>query len=218
MAYQDRQPASFLFVRLVILSLAVLGVLAAKRADIRYLLQEYEDRGAGWLWQVDSQFCLTYVSPRMGELVGAATYQLLGTSLSTALGDQTGVPEILAKKERFDKIELEFGTGKAHRWVTLSGSPIIDENGDFQGYRGVGLDITDSKSSNAKLQHLANLDVLTGLPNRQLFQDRLERVLEDARQSGERAALLFLDLDGFKRVNDTLGHGVGDGLLREVTR
>ncbi len=194
------------------------GVLAAKRADIRYLLQEYEDRGAGWLWQVDSQFCLTYVSPRMGELVGAATYQLLGTSLSTALGDQTGVPEILAKKERFDKIELEFGTGKAHRWVTLSGSPIIDENGDFQGYRGVGLDITDSKSSNAKLQHLANLDVLTGLPNRSRVRTLLDTALSDATDNNVSCAVMFLDLDGFKPVNDTFGHPKGDAVLKTVAR
>lgn len=194
------------------------GVLAAKRADIRYLLQEYEDRGAGWLWQIDGQHCLTYVSPRMGELLGTATYQLLGKPLANALGKQAGVGELLAKQERFEKFELELENGKHMRWITLSGSPVIDENGDFQGYRGVGLDITDSKSSHAKLQHLANIDVLTGLPNRSRVRTLLDAALGDAKEKGIPCAIMFLDLDGFKPVNDTFGHPKGDAVLKTVAR
>jgi diguanylate cyclase (GGDEF)-like protein len=194
------------------------SVLAAQRADVRHLLQEYEDRGAGWLWQVDGQFCLTYVSPRMAGLLGAATFQLLGKPLSVALGNQSGVTEVLAKQERFDKIELELSNGNTRRWVTLSGSPIIDGDNEFQGYRGVGLDITDSKSSHAKLQHLANIDVLTGLPNRSQVRTLLGAALSDAKAKDVPCAVMFLDLDGFKPVNDTFGHPKGDAVLKTVAR
>ena len=78
--------------------------------------------------------------------------------------------------------------------------------------------VMERERAEARIETLAYYDALTGLPNRQLFQDRLEEVLRTASERDRPAALLFVDLDGFKRVNDTLGHAVGDALLREVTR
>ncbi|NNL67476.1 MAG: EAL domain-containing protein, partial [Myxococcales bacterium] len=78
--------------------------------------------------------------------------------------------------------------------------------------------VVERRRAEARIESLAYYDDLTGLPNRQLFQQRLHEALAQARTAGGLAALLFVDLDGFKRVNDTLGHSVGDGLLREVTR
>jgi diguanylate cyclase len=77
-------------------------------------------------------------------------------------------------------------------------------------------DITDRRLTQARLSELANIDSLTGLPNRTLFRDRLAQAMARARRGGGGMALMFLDLDNFKLINDTLGHGVGDELLREV--
>ncbi len=79
-------------------------------------------------------------------------------------------------------------------------------------------DITERKIAEQRIRHLAFFDGLTGLPNRQLFQARLDEALEEATVSGESVAVLFIDLDRFKQVNDTLGHGAGDRLLSEVAR
>ncbi|HSK90688.1 MAG TPA: EAL domain-containing protein [Euzebyales bacterium] len=85
-----------------------------------------------------------------------------------------------------------------------------------RGYLLVLRDVTDRKRLDAELQRLAHFDTLTGLPNRKLFSDRLSQALARARRDGTPLAVLFCDLDGFKRINDTLGHAHGDDLLREV--
>ncbi|GEO17683.1 bifunctional diguanylate cyclase/phosphodiesterase [Microvirga aerophila] len=81
---------------------------------------------------------------------------------------------------------------------------------------GVTFDITDRKAAEQEVWRVANHDVLTGLPNRALFQDRLEQALADAEQNGTSVSLLLIDLDDFKDVNDTLGHDAGDALLKEM--
>ncbi|NJM12082.1 MAG: diguanylate cyclase, partial [Synechococcaceae cyanobacterium SM1_2_3] len=95
----------------------------------------------------------------------------------------------------------------------------------FKGERTAGgewvgtvQDITERKQAEDQLAYLANYDALTGLPNRYLFQDRLEHALRQANRSGEQLALLFLDLDRFKAINDTFGHAVGDEMLKLAAR
>ena len=92
------------------------------------------------------------------------------------------------------------------------------EHGHGVGYTGVFQDVTDRRVAEDRIRHLANFDALTGLPNRRQLIWRTERALEVARRLGHSAALLLIDLDRFKNVNDTLGHGAGDELLMEVAR
>ena len=101
-------------------------------------------------------------------------------------------------------------------WVSVSGEPVLDAAGRFRGYRGVGKDITPRKLDEERIQYLANHDSLTALPNRAMFSEVLALSLHNARRYGRKFAVLFVDLDRFKVINDTLGHEAGDKLLKEV--
>ena len=100
-------------------------------------------------------------------------------------------------------------------WIESNGIPVIDKQGEFPGYRGTTRDVTARKENEARMAFMARHDTLTGLPDRVLFRERLDQALAAA-TSRDTVAVLYLDLDGFKTVNDTLGHAAGDGLLRTV--
>jgi diguanylate cyclase (GGDEF)-like protein/PAS domain S-box-containing protein len=103
------------------------------------------------------------------------------------------------------------------RWVNDRAFPVMDENGNLYRIAGITEDVTDRKLAEERLRQLAHYDVLTDLPNRVLFYDRLRQVLAQAKRSQWTVAVMFVDLDRFKNVNDTLGHAVGDQLLRQVS-
>jgi diguanylate cyclase (GGDEF)-like protein/PAS domain S-box-containing protein len=100
--------------------------------------------------------------------------------------------------------------------VEISASPIHDQHEGVVGAVVVAHDVTEARDLSAKLARLALHDNLTGLPNRVLLADRLEKALERAQRNGSTVSLLFVDLDGFKPVNDSMGHAAGDKLLQQV--
>jgi diguanylate cyclase (GGDEF)-like protein len=100
----------------------------------------------------------------------------------------------------------------------MAGDPIIDTAGRFEGFRGVGSDITDIRQTQERLTHLANVDVLSGLPNRGRVRQLLGDALRLATATNVPCAIMFLDLDGFKPVNDTFGHPKGDAVLQAVAK
>ncbi len=103
-------------------------------------------------------------------------------------------------------------------WLMVSAVHKSATGGEVVNYIGISIDITDRKAKEERIRFLAQHDVLTELPNRALCQQRLGEALAQARMSGEKVAVLFIDLDRFKLINDTLGHHIGDGLLRTVAR
>ncbi len=104
------------------------------------------------------------------------------------------------------------------RIVHAEAEPEFGEHGVLLAYSGIVQDVTDRRLAEDRIRHLANFDTLTGLPNRRQLIWRTERALEQARRLNHQVALLLIDLDRFKIINDTLGHGAGDELLMEVSR
>ena len=100
----------------------------------------------------------------------------------------------------------------------VSITQVLDDHGKVSHYVGVFADISEHKANEAHIQHLAHFDALTGLPNRSLLADRVGQALSSVERKGESLALIFLDLDRFKNVNDSLGHRIGDELLIQVAQ
>jgi len=182
------------------------------------LLQEYEHRGVGWLWQVDSENRVSYISSRMSALLGKPAGQLIGHSLPALLGGHAELGRMLLEKQPFNALEMELKTPRGTRWISIAGDPIVDTAGRFEGFRGVGSDITEIRQTQERLTHLANVDVLSGLPNRGRVRQLLGEALRSATTGNMPCAIMFLDLDGFKPVNDTFGHPKGDAVLRAVAK
>jgi len=216
------------------MGVAVFGVLTVARwafhqlkmnADVgsqsesaSLLLQEYEQRGVGWLWSVDSENRVTYISSRMSALLGRPGAHLLGHSLPALLGGHAELGRVLLDKQPFNSLEMELKTPRGPRWISIAGDPILDTAGRFEGFRGVGSDVTEIRQTQERLTHLANVDVLSGLPNRGRVRQLLGDSLRTATAGNCPCAIMFLDLDGFKPVNDTFGHPKGDAVLRAVAK
>lgn len=114
------------------------------------------------------------------------------------------------------EFEVTTAIGENPRLYASSLIPVVGDDGAVARIISHSQDLTERRRTEEKIRNLAYYDPLTGLPNRQRFRARLERSLTSARRSNTRLGLLFIDLDGFKSVNDSLGHSVGDQLLREV--
>src|SRR6185312_14905672 len=143
---------------------------------------------------------------------------LLGHSLPALLGGHAELGRMLLEKKPFNALEMELKTNRGTRWISIAGDPIVDTAGRFEGFRGVGSDITEIRQTQERLTHLANVDVLSGLPNRGRVRQLLGEALRAATTSNVPCAIMFLDLDGFKPVNDTFGHPKGDAVLRAVAK
>src|SRR3546814_12097859 len=115
---------------------------------ISQLIEEYEHRGGAWLWETDQHHRLSYVSPQIGMILGQASSTLVGQSFPAIFGGSLILSSALQKLAVFDKLEFEVATKNGARWMSVSGTPRLSRMGNFEGFRGIGLDITEHKLSN----------------------------------------------------------------------
>lgn len=188
------------------------------------LLQNYEDTGQGWFWSTDNSGRLTYLSEAAAEFIGKSSGNLIGTPLVDLFfkhgenESQRSLPFILTKQSRFDNMQLRAAVEGDERWWAVSGNPQYDGAGNFIGYRGNGADITEQRQTSEDTSRLALYDSLTGLSNRARMNKTLETTLTAFSVQKRSCALMLIDLDRFKQVNDTLGHQAGDELLKQVAK
>ena len=205
------------------------GILQEKSETVSLLLREFEDSGADWLWQTDTQRCAVHVGPRFAYALEAEASQLEGQPLLKLIagddwddGQYTDalhqLADMLKKHEAFSNLIVPVKINGTQRYWELSASPRNSESGNFLGFRGVGSDVTEQRQSEQKISHLARFDTLTGLPNRLHLNEALGKALADADKWRRRCGFFMIDLDRFKAVNDTLGHPVGDKMLAQVAK
>ncbi|NTF33554.1 EAL domain-containing protein [Rhizobium skierniewicense] len=223
---------SFLVVRNIRRSTKALEESARTVEAYAQTLQESEARfkdvaeaSSDWIWECDPQLQMMFLSSRFSEVTGIAAASVLGKTLPQFFqsdSDNDGWTKLLqetSERHAFRDLRCLYkdasGTTRVCR---LAGRPSHNVAGNFVGFRGTATDITEEVEAQARASHLALHDALTGLPNRVLFRERLNTALSGSGAKASRVSVICLDLDHFKEVNDTLGHGAGDILLRQLSQ
>jgi len=177
-------------------------------------------------WTTDpAKGTLLYVSPAYEQIWGRTVQSLYDSPRawleSVHEEDRSRVIQAALTKQMEGLYDEEYRIVRPNgdvRWIHDKAFPVCNREGVVYRIVGVAEDITERKASEVKLQNLAFYDSMTGLPNRRLFMDRLQHALTSSARSGRKIALLILDMDDFKTLNDTLGHGIGDLFLQHVSQ
>ncbi len=203
--------------------------LEERQETVSLLLREYESSDADWLWQTNGQLAFQNVSARFARAIGRSLEELEGASLHDLLKDVPRTDQTVrraiasletsaSRREAISEIVIPLTVGDTIKNIQLSGRPTFSRQGRFIGFQGVGSDVTVARQAADRIAHMARHDALTGLPNRLQLLENLGDALKSAQARGEECAVLLVDLDRFKTINDSLGHVAGDHLLQQVAR
>jgi len=193
--------------------------LSLSEAKFRMFVENANDV----IYTLDPTGQLTYISPNWTEILGHPVEEAIGENIATYLH-----PDDRLHCQAFLRNVMEIGNKQGSieyrihhkngewRWHASSGAALRDQQGEIIAYLGIARDITERKIAEVHITHLAHYDALTDLPNRTLFFEMVQRALGTAKRQNGQLALMFIDLDRFKPVNDQHGHAIGDLLLQQV--
>jgi len=196
---------------------------ALRNSEERF--RDFAESAADFFWELDAGLRIIDISERFHEITGLQREQVIGQTIEHVIGLHCNELATIKKciqrlneKRLIENLELIWKIDETTRRTLLfSGKPIVDHQGHFQGYRGVGQDVTKERQIAQLMNHQAKHDALTGLVNRREFMHRLENALAHSKRDSASYILCYLDLDQFKVVNDTVGHAAGDTLLKELS-
>ena len=167
---------------------------------------------SNWLWETDVNNQFTYSSDSANHIIGYSPEHLIGKKLSEFNINHKCLDSMFSHAHLID-VECWYRHYNGRIICLLLSAKAIITDGVFSGYRGVFEDITDQREQENKIKNLAYSDTLTGLANRTAFQDKLTEIIALSEKNKSKFALMFIDLDHFKHINDSMGHAAGDLLL-----
>jgi diguanylate cyclase (GGDEF)-like protein/PAS domain S-box-containing protein len=187
--------------------------------------QQLVESSNNLIWEVDTNGVYSYVSERINDILGYTSEEVLKKTpfdfMSSEEEKNLKIIYINIILSESNIVELE--NIRVHKdgyevCFVSNGSPFYNEEGELQGYRGVDRNVTLLKQKQKEIENLAYYDNLTGLANRQNISEKITQELNYTKRNNLKSALLFLDLDDFKQINDTYGHEHGDEVLRVVAK
>ncbi|HUN94025.1 MAG TPA: EAL domain-containing protein [Burkholderiaceae bacterium] len=193
---------------------------------VALLLRDFEEHAADVLWEIGRDGRITHVSSKLAAMLGHSAEALRASHLVDLLEERrppsasrdafATLRAALAGDRPFREIVVPIDADHGARWWSITAKPVLEEYGRHNGWRGVISDVTRERRAHQRLEHLAHYDSLTGLANRVRLRERLARFVGSAGSSAHRGALMLVDLDRFKEINDTYGHSTGDAVLQTV--